>query len=285
VVVVLGGPTQPLAPHAVEQIRSYVEGGGAAFLLIDRIQINPQMPMSMSVSSGLESIVGEWGVEVGEGIVYDLQSAEQISMGRQGMFQLVQSYPLWPVTFRGDDHATTRDLANLTAGWASPLTFSEGSGAIALWQTTEAGGIQPTGSPITPDIPLPEDPAQLGVRTIGAAMDLAASSAEGSSTDPTGRVIIMGDANFLEDEFTRANPQNLAFAANAVDWLAQDEVLIGIRSKDRRPPPLVFTSDFGRAALKWGNLVGIPLLFVAIGAGRVLGRRRRAERRWGEVAS
>ena len=82
---------------------------------------------------------------------------------------------------------------------------------------------------------------------------------------------MVGDANFLEDEFARANPQNLAFAANAVDWLAQDEALIAIRSKDRRPPPLVFASDVSRIALKWGNLLGVPILFALLGLFRVLG--------------
>ena len=47
----------------------------------------------------------------------------------------------------------------------------------------------------------------------------------------------------------------------------------------------VFQSEFGRTALKWGNLIGVPLLFIGIGALRVLGRRRRAERRWEEAMS
>ena len=76
---------------------------------------------------------------------------------------------------------------------------------------------------------------------------------------------------------------NFTFFFNIVDWLAQDEALINIRSKDRTPPQLVFESDATRNVLKWGNLVGVPLLFVLIGALRVTGRRRRAEARWGEV--
>ena len=48
---------------------------------------------------------------------------------------------------------------------------------------------------------------------------------------------------------------------------------------------MAFTSEFQRAALKWGNLVGVPLLFVLLGLVRVTGRRRRTEARWKEVAS
>ena len=99
----------------------------------------------------------------------------------------------------------------------------------------------------------------------------------------SGRLVVVADANFIEDEFVRTNPQNLAFAANAVDWLAQDEALIAIRSKDRTPPPLVIESDGQQAALKWGNLVGVPLLFVLGGALRVAQRRRLSGRSWEEV--
>jgi ABC-type uncharacterized transport system involved in gliding motility auxiliary subunit len=286
-VAVVAAPTQEMDAGAVAQIESYLDDGGAALFLVERTEINPQMPTSRPLVTGLEILLEERGVEVGEGIVYDLQSAERISMGRQGVFQLVQSYPLWPITFRGADHATTRDLGNLTVGWASPLTVTDTTVAVPLWQTTEAGGVQPAGAPITPDMPLPEDPASLGVQTVAVAIDATAAGASDDEAEITGvgRLLVVGDANFLEDDFARANPQNLAFAANAIDWLAQDEVLIGIRSKDRRPPPLVFGSELSRAGLKWGNLLGIPLLFVVFGAVRVLGRRRRAERRWQEVVS
>jgi hypothetical protein len=59
-----------------------------------------------------------------------------------------------------------------------------------------------------------------------------------------------------------------------VDWLAQDESLIQIRSKVRRSPPLLYASEKMRDAAKYGNLVGMPLLFVLIGAWRLARRRR-----------
>jgi ABC-type uncharacterized transport system involved in gliding motility auxiliary subunit len=102
--------------------------------------------------------------------------------------------------------------------------------------------------------------------------------------DPTdGRMIVVGDASFLDPQFAQSNPQNVAFAANAIDWLAKDESLIRIRSKNRTPPALAFTSDWSRNAMKWGNLLGVPILYVLVGVFRIAGRRRRAEARWKEV--
>jgi len=62
-----------------------------------------------------------------------------------------------------------------------------------------------------------------------------------------------------------------------------EESLIRIRSKNRTPPALAFTSDWSRNAMKWGNLLGVPLLFILFGIFRVTGRRRRAEARWKEA--
>jgi ABC-type uncharacterized transport system involved in gliding motility auxiliary subunit len=64
-------------------------------------------------------------------------------------------------------------------------------------------------------------------------------------------------------------------ALNAVDWLAQDEALISIRAKDRRPPQLVFTSNATRQGVKYANVVGIPLLVALAGLIRLTRRRRK----------
>jgi ABC-type uncharacterized transport system involved in gliding motility auxiliary subunit len=156
--------------------------------------------------------------------------------------------------------------------------------------TTELGAIQAPGGIIMPDALLEPDPDDFQTLTLAVAVDPAAADdsgppAEGEGSARGGRMIVIGDVDFLQEQFLQANPQNLVFALNAVDWLAQDEALIGIRSKLRTPPVLAFTSEFQSLALKWGNLVGVPLLFIALGVYRVTGRRRRAEARWKEVAS
>ena len=111
---------------------------------------------------------------------------------------------------------------------------------------------------------------------------LRAHAQPGAHLHADTRKIAAGDA-FLAYAVDGAD--NRPFIANAIDWLAQDEALIRIRSKDRTPPNLVFESDMTRNILKWGNLVGVPLLFALFGLVRVTGRRRRAESRWREVVS
>jgi len=286
-IVVVAGPQQPLGAPAVEAIRSFIDAGGSALFLIDKHQVSPEAPMMYPVFTGLEGFLEERGVGTDAGVVLDHGSNSKISMGRQGIFNVVRPYPLWPIAVKGDAHPTTSDLNNLSMGWATVLTITD-STVQRLWVTTELGAIQAAGGIIMPDALLEPDRNDFQTLTVAVALDPAADDGESSGgADPVtdGRMIVIGDVDFLQEQFVQANPQNLVFTLNAIDWLAQDEALIGIRSKLRTPPVMAFTSEFQSAALKWGNLVGVPLLFVLLGVVRVTGRRRRAETRWKEVPS
>ena len=279
-VLVLAAPTEPLDDPARQKLENFAASGGSLLLLLETSQINPQYPIAMGVNSGLGDFLAGHGVTLDAGMVYDLRSHANVSLGRQGVFSLVRGYPLWPVVLPAHEHATTRNLENLSLGWAGAVEITDSTKAVPLWETTEDGGLAPSESPIDPQSTqmLPAD--SLHVRIVAAAIGGApASSPDGDAAGP--RMVVVADADFLEDQFIGANPQNLIFAANAIDWLAQDEALLGIRSKNRTPPALMFGSDFSQRALKWGNLAGVPLLLALFGVLRTGGRRRRATRWWG----
>jgi ABC-2 type transport system permease protein len=285
-IVIVAGPQAPIRGSALEAIEGFVEAGGSALFLIDKHQVSPESPMMYPVFTGLEGFLQERGIGTDAGVVLDHSSNSNIDMGQQGIFRVVRPYPLWPIAHKGETHTTTRDLSNLSVGWATALTVTDSS-VQKLWVTTEMGALQAAGGIIMPDALLEPDPEDFETLTLAVALDPAAADGEGSRASDgfsEGRIIVVGDVDFLQEQFVRANPQNLVFTLNAVDWLAQDEALIGIRSKLRTPPVMAFTSEFQKAALKWGNLVGVPVLFVLLGVIRVGGRRKRAEARWKEAA-
>ncbi len=286
-VVVVAGPQQPIQQQTVNALDAFVDGGGSALFLIDKHQVSPETPFMYPVFTGLEAFLDGRGVGTDDGVILDHGSNSNISMGQQGGFNVVRPYPLWPITVKGDAHATTRDLSNLSAGWATVLTVTDSS-VQKLWVTSERGAIQEAGGFIMPDALLEPNPDDFQTVTLAVAIGPTtdgedAPSGDGSATE--GRIIVVGDVDFLQDQFVQANPQNLVFTLNAVDWLGQDEALIGIRSKIRTPPVLSFASESQSLALKWGNLVGVPLLFVLFGVVRVTGRRRRVEARWDRAAA
>ncbi|MGD2121151.1 MAG: Gldg family protein [Gemmatimonadota bacterium] len=285
-VVVLAGPTQAMDSLSLKRVGDFVESGGGAMVLLEPILLDPQSPQPIPAFSGLDPMLEEWGLRFNSSLVADLASSEQVSLGQRGFFNVIAPYPLWPIVSPAGDHITTRSLTALSLSWSGALEIIDSASVTPLWQTTEAGILRPPNFPILPDQNWDAAPSEMGVRTVAAAVDPgAAVDGEEGASPSQGRLIVVGDASFLDPQFTGANQQNVLFAANAIDWLAQDESLIRIRSKNRTPPALAFTSDFKRNAMKWGNLAGVPLLFIALGLMRVTGRRRRAEARWKEVIS
>jgi ABC-type uncharacterized transport system involved in gliding motility auxiliary subunit len=275
-VLVVAGPTERLDDAALARVDGFIEEGGSALLLLEPIRLDPQSPMPVPVQSGLETLLDGWGIGISTGMVADLASSEQVSLGRRGLFNMIAPYPLWPVAFAGAEHAVTKGLSSMSFAWAMALEVQDTAGVTPLWETSEAGAVVGLEMPILPDQDWARVVQDPGVKVLAAAVTPADDEA-------LGRVIVVGDASFAEGQFVQSNPGNLSFLANSIDWLARDEALIQIRSKDRTPPALAFASDLKKNMLKWGNLVGLPLLFVVGGALRVTGRRRRAEARWKEV--
>ena len=221
--------------------------------------------MMFPVITGLEEFLRAKGVGTDAGVVLDHSSNANRLYGATGsLSNVVRPYPLWPIALRGDAHPTTRDLSNLSAGWATALTVTDSSSTASFGSLPKREPSKPRAESSCPTrfwIPIRTTSRLL---TLAVALDPSAagngeSSGEGDGSATEGRMVVVGDVDFLQEQFLRANPQNLVFTLNAIDWLAQDEALIGIRSKLRTPPVMAFTSEFQRGALKWGNLVGVPL--------------------------
>ena len=283
-VFVVAGPTQPLSLGVAQALDAYLEAGGAALLLLESNQPSTEMPISQLFSAGLEWVLEKRGLALAPSLVFDMRSHQTVSLGRQAMFNVASPYPLWPIGLPamvdGERHPVTANLESLTLAWAAPLDISDPDRVRALWTTTEAGGRLPSSSPIDPQVPIQADPGELSTQVLAAAVS---SGTNAMGEEVGGRMVVVGDADFVDSRFVQAAPQNAVFVANAVDWLAQEDALIQIRSKDRTPPPLVFESDVEEAALRWANLGGVPALFVALGLVRAWLRRRRAEELWSQV--
>ena len=140
--------------------------------------------------------------------------------------------------------------------------------------TSRAGGIAEGDIDLAPERQFP--PVDLKTRMVGVQVQPPAND----SLAPKGRLILVGNMEFATDRYLGGAPDNAAFALNAIDWLAQDEALISIRSRDRRPPRLIFPSQAMQDGVKYANIIFLPLLIAAVGMVRLLLRRRRALQPW-----
>ncbi len=95
---------------------------------------------------------------------------------------------------------------------------------------------------------------------------------------PETRMIVLGDANFVQDQFVVPGLDNMVMALNIIDWMVQDERLIEIRSRDVSSRPITEVSDAARRTIKYINMIVPSLLIIIFGLIRWqmrLARRRK----------
>jgi len=110
-------------------------------------------------------------------------------------------------------------------------THTASTTVTPLFVTSRAGGAQETMVFLDPSRPFSRD--SLHRRLVGL---LASKAGSDTAKGAPARLVVVGTSDFASDRYARNSPENVVFVENAIDWLAQDEALIGIRSKNRAPP-------------------------------------------------
>jgi gliding-associated putative ABC transporter substrate-binding component GldG len=106
-------------------------------------------------------------------------------------------------------------------------------------------------------------------------------NAPGGESKKNIRLLVVGDSDFASDEYfpmSRFLPiygSGAQFLLNAIGWVLEDEALTPVRAKVVTSRPLQIDPDQKVAALKYFNILGVPLAFCAFGILRWRYRRSR----------
>ena len=309
--LILAGPRTEVDERSQQMLHDYLLSDGRIFYLGEGVDIDLRFLFASAVPASTRDFVESFGVRLNGDLVFDLRSNERISVPGQ-IFNYVVAYPFWVRALPASDHAIVRGINSVFLPWPSSLdTLAVRSGRemFPLLTTSDFGGQQLGNFQIRPDQELAYDPAQLTRRLLAVALggvagpspeagdaqsgsdgeeDAAASQDDVAGPIEVqvvtgtgrGRLVLVGDSDFLIDQFARNAPENVVFALNALDWLTQSDALLTIRSKTPTPRPLVFESSLQMQAMKYFNLIGVPLAFVLFGAVRLLRRRRLSRREY-----
>ena len=268
--VVLAGAPDSVPAAQLARLQRYVDGGGSVLVLAGGMAISPQEPVATPRPVPWNALLQRFGVSIRSDITYDLVANEAVPLPSD-YGRVLQVYPFFIRAESTRRSTINQDLGAAVMTWASTIdTAKAAPGTITpLLLTSASSGTFTDATSIDPRSDFPQ--TQLGRRLLGvvAAPKVAPRGAR------SGRAVAIGSTDFATDRFVQGAPENLALALNAIDWLAQDEDLIAIRSKDRRPVPLVFETAVQREAAKYANLIGLPVLVALVGMGHLVRRRRR----------
>jgi ABC-type uncharacterized transport system involved in gliding motility auxiliary subunit len=277
-VAVLIGSPDSLSAGQREQMAAFFNRGGSAFIAAAGNEVPQQQQFAMGRDVSWNAVLEPYGVSIRSEMVYDLIANERVRMQTQFGFQVLRPYPLYLRGVSTQASVINQGIEGVSLPYASTIDTSSVTteGVVTpLIMTSEAAGVESNAIMLDPTREFPQDslrPRVLAVQVNPLAVDEPPDG-------PTGRVVVVGNAQFLMDQFAGAQA-NLAFGLNAVDWLAQDEALISIRAKDRTPPTLRFSSEAMSTMVRYFNVFGVPILVILAGVLRLLKRKQRTRQRY-----
>ncbi len=269
-VLVIADPQTPLGTSTRLFLDQYIQKGGAVLALVNGAEADARSLSVMPNRSDFMEHLAQYGVRVGHDLVYDLRSNETVQIGGGNMIYLAP-YAFWARAGAVPGSPITAKIESVMMPWASSLTTdsavlsAKGSTATPLVVTSPYAGLAGDPYDIAPNSkPATNDLAQ---RTLALAL---------TSTQATGsRMVIVGSAQFLSDDFAGRDAGNLALGLSAVSWLAQDESLASIKVKSGQRRTFTFGSASEQLLVAYGNMGLVVIVPILLGV--VLYLRRRAK--------
>lgn len=275
--LIIAGQPDSLQMPTKAALDQFFSRGGSALIMTTGAPIDGVNPRAKGEPPIWNEITKPFGVKVRPDLIYDLQSSQMVPVpGGQGVYQ---PYAFWLRTHGAGNTPVTDGIGEVFLPWASSIDTSGAKpGTVTpLLVSSQAGGVAEGDIDLNPNRQFP--PVDLKTRLLGAAVQLT-DSASGKH----GRLVIVGNMEFATDRYLGGAPDNANFALNAIDWLSQDESLISIRSRDRRPPRLLYSSRMLQEGVKYANLIFLPVMLAVFGLLRLTSRRRKALTPWKPLA-
>lgn len=272
-VLVVAGPSKKVKEPERDAIRSYLDGGGSALMLLEGVTVDQQSASAQANKESLSDLIADYGVSVGQNLVYDLQSNITATFGGAGGMSFMLPYPSWPRVVPAGSHPSTKGLESVALLWASSVSIEDskvekaGLKVSDLLVTSRYAGLQAGPYEINPQRQLPQE--GLGEHVVAASV-MAAKGAKGKKP----RMVVVGDSDFIGDDFVQRAPENLAFGMQAISWLSQEPSLASIQVKGKALHKLSFDDESDQGLVKWGNMLLAALVPAGIGAWRLWRRRR-----------
>ncbi|MCK4553903.1 GldG family protein, partial [Candidatus Parcubacteria bacterium] len=264
--LIIIGPKEPFEEEQLKAIDAHLcQGfggqGGSLLILVDGVKVEEGMIASVN-NVGLDGLLENYGIKLNHNLVLDVSNS--IASFTQGFFTFSTNYPFWPKVVKDgfdQENAAVAKLESLVLPWASSLEvltdkINENNKVSYLARTTNRAWSQDDNFNLNPQQMFAPSNGQRQL-TLAVSVFGKFNSVYDDGKTGVGRLIVVGDSDFIKDSFARNNPNNLIFFQNLVDSLSLDEDLINIRSKGITDRPIKELSDGQKAAIRYLNIFGL----------------------------
>lgn len=303
-VLLLVSPRRNLSAWERFAVDQYIMKGGKVAFLIDKVDVNLQYQQATPLQLAIDDWTQAYGFKVADNLIGDHDNPGILNVSQQeGMFRMMSQVPFpFIPSLRNFDrtNVVVKDLQRFSPYFASSVDTSaaraKGLKAEALVLSSPKTLIQERQFNINPLERWTNEQFDKGQQVVAAVVSGKFTSAfkgqpvpaandsgavaapdAGMRLDesPENRVLVIGDGEFFVDGKGGSDRDNLLFFQNMVDWLAQDEALIAIRSRESTDRPLRTVDEATKRVVRYGNVIGGPLAVVLLGVGVWQSRKRR----------
>ncbi|MFH1188192.1 MAG: GldG family protein, partial [bacterium] len=296
--VVINGPKQAFTDREMYVVDQFLMKGKNIFFLLDGVAIDQNL-MASPNDTNLEKLLAAYGVNLEKNLVLDASNEILHFNDGKSMFGFMSSYPFW-VKARKENfdrsNVIVNQLETLLFPWASSMSVNKeitGDNVVSelvlssekSWEQKENFDLNPTQNfAPSPDglqkrilavavngkfksyfdgkkIPTKEIANEKGKKK---STEIVGDAAVVNSTDK-GRIVVVGDSDFISSAAVGRSQNNLIFFQNVIDVLTQDENLIAIRAKGSNDRPIREVSESEKNWIKFVNILGISILVLIFG--------------------
>ncbi|MCX7957292.1 MAG: GldG family protein [Endomicrobia bacterium] len=257
----------------------YILSGKPVSFLMSRYNINLQTFWATKINSNIFDLLSNYGIDFDEGMIVDYQCQRVSITSRQLFFVMtnIVEYPYMPIiTKLHKSHPLVKNLRQVVLPFSISLKIKSGLEKVIptiLMETSKNSFIKKdvfSVNPLSTDFRMPKD-AQRGPFIVAVELKGKFKSyyeddnkfsnlklpienrLKQTQENVTSRVLIISSSDFMDQE-----PD---FLVNITDYLAQQQDLLDIRSKNVAPPPLRNTSALFRVIVRY-ILIIIPSLSI-----------------------
>ena len=298
-VLLVSGGVDSVEENTISNLTSFLSAGKKILMTQSGVNTDIQSQQAFPIESNIFDFLNKYDLDLQKNLVLDSKCGNvqvQQSVGLFRMNRAVQ-YPFFPVvdTFNSKDSVAgiiVNKLEQILPLFPSEIKIdtvrSENVLNVStLFTSSNNSGLMSSNFMLSPD---PQQNPFLQLLGQSGKVLSALSSLKGG-----GELMLISDSKFLSDEGGMSIPDNMVFLMNAVDYLADDEDLISLRSREvtSRPLDILQLSDEEELAIsqddkdkkadrikkrwKLANLVLPSLLIIGFGFLRIRKEKNQAE--------
>ncbi|MBU0519024.1 GldG family protein [bacterium] len=280
-------------------IDQFIMRGGNVAFLVNKVLADLQTQMARKGPFTIDEWTKQYGFKINDDLALDFKCGMINMQQRMGFFTISNAvqYPFFTqVTEFNSYNPMVMDLENLMLFFPSTIDTTYAAeknlSLTPLFFSTDHSKTQVNRFDIKPLEKINQEEFTGGPYVLAAALEGEFTSFFQGKAVPAGdsqapprnieiipnsplsRLVVVGDGHLAQDMYM-GDPSNLAFLLNMVDWLAGEEDLIEIRTRDVTNRPIAEVSAGVKNTVKYANMFAPPLILIVIGLVRWQIRRRR----------